>query len=75
MSSKKIGNGRKFDSNTAYKKIKSVMNNATDTDIAKMLGLSQQAFSNQKQRGLAAQTLIDFHYLTGVSLDYLVEKQ
>lgn len=43
------------------------------SDVAELLGVTRQAINNQRaRRTISGNTIIEFHLLTGVSLDWLV---
>lgn len=45
----------------------------TGASVARLLGISPQAYNNQKARGtISSKSIIEFHRKTGVSLDWLV---
>lgn len=63
----------KPDSEAIYARMTSVAG-GTGANVARLLGVSSQAISNQRLRGfISGNSIINFHIKTGVSLDWLVD--
>lgn len=63
---------RTLDHEAIYKRLTSVAG-GSGADLARKLGVTTQAINNQRLRkSISGKTLMDFHRLTGISLDWLV---
>lgn len=61
-----------IDCDEAFRRMKTAAG-GTGVEVAKILGISAQGFSNQMNRKkLSGDSLLDFHCKTGISLDWLV---
>ncbi|NTW87943.1 MAG: bacteriophage CI repressor [Desulfobulbaceae bacterium] len=62
----------KLNCDEIYSRMKTVAG-GTAANVAQLLGISQQGFSNQKLRkSISGNSIIDFHLKTGVSVDWLL---
>ena len=61
----------RLDCDDAFSRMKTLAG-GTGVGVAKLLGISPQGFNNQiHRRALSANSLLELHYKTGVSLDWL----
>jgi hypothetical protein len=62
----------KLECDDVFRRMKMVAGD-TGVGVARILGVTPQAYSNQKIRQtLSGNSLIDFHFKTGISLDWLI---
>jgi hypothetical protein len=62
----------KLDCDEVFKRMKTAAG-GTGIGVSKLLSISPQAFSNQtKRKSPSGNSLIDFHFKTGISLDWLI---
>ncbi|MBV5326766.1 MAG: hypothetical protein JZU65_03890 [Chlorobium sp.] len=62
----------KLECDDVFRRMKMVAGD-TGVGVAKILGVTPQAFNNQtKRQALSGNSLIDFHFKTGISLDWLI---
>lgn len=62
----------KLECDDVFRRMKMVAGD-TGVGVAKILGITPQAFNNQtKRQALSGNSLIDFHFKTGISLDWLI---
>jgi hypothetical protein len=62
----------KLECDDVFRRMKMVAGD-TGVGVARILGVTPQAYSNQKIRqSLSGNSLIDFHFKTGISLDWLI---